>query len=580
MTSAPAVVDQRLERLRAIADAIDSRVLRAEVDAVGARLAAGQYYVTCMGALKRGKSTLLNALVGREVLPAGIVPVTAVPTVLRHGDVPALRVRLLDGDVRPAPLGALADFVDEARNPRNRRRVAVVEIALPSALLATGLCLVDTPGVGSVIEESTVVTHGFVPQSDAALLVIGADPPLTGDELRVARALAAPAREVIVVLAKADRYTDDERRAAVRYARTVLAEGVGRDPGDILEVSAAERLRGDEAERDWPRLTHALATLPERAGRTLAHHARERAVARLTTLALREIGERSAALFRPVEESERRVEAVRIFEGDMAHDSLLLGFAMEREQDRLRRDAAARAAAFVRDALPEARRALERAVHAAPARTLAALRRVADDRADAAADRAMADWLAAEHARNADAFDAATERFVGQARAMLARRPHERACLDLGDLAAAVPDPGELASPGAPEGDAALTVPPAARAPVGRARLAALLPALVTRRAALRDAARHLEDRMRVRAAEPGEALDRRLGAAVTELHARVRAVLAGVYETADHAAEAARRLRQDGEPARRREASRLAGLRREVMALAGNTSRGEPHVP
>jgi len=60
---------------------------------VSERLAEGRFYVACLGRLKRGKSTLLNALVERQVLPTGLLPVTSVVTVLRHGTVLAARVR-------------------------------------------------------------------------------------------------------------------------------------------------------------------------------------------------------------------------------------------------------------------------------------------------------------------------------------------------------------------------------------------------------------------------------------------------------------------------------------------------------
>ncbi len=47
---------------------------------------------------------------------------------------------------------------------------------IPAPLLASGMCLVGTPSLGSVFAANDAVTRGFVPQVDAALVVIGAHP--------------------------------------------------------------------------------------------------------------------------------------------------------------------------------------------------------------------------------------------------------------------------------------------------------------------------------------------------------------------------------------------------------------------
>jgi len=72
------------------------------------RLAEGRFYVACVGQFKRGKSTLINALVGHAVLPAGVAPVTSVVTVVRYGSEPRARVRLANQAWQPIVLDGLA----------------------------------------------------------------------------------------------------------------------------------------------------------------------------------------------------------------------------------------------------------------------------------------------------------------------------------------------------------------------------------------------------------------------------------------------------------------------------------------
>ena len=65
------------------------------------------------GAAKRGKSTLINALLGRDVLPTGVTPLTAVATTVRYGDDPHVEVRFSDGHEEKHPMPALPDLVTE-----------------------------------------------------------------------------------------------------------------------------------------------------------------------------------------------------------------------------------------------------------------------------------------------------------------------------------------------------------------------------------------------------------------------------------------------------------------------------------
>jgi Dynamin family len=169
----------------------------------------------CVGQFKRGKSTLLNALIGMDVLPAGVIPVTSVVTVLRHGEQLGARVRFQDHQWMSADVSALADYVTEERNPDNRKGVSGVEVFVPSDLLAHGMSLVDTPGLGSVTEAGAAATHAFVPHIDAALVVLGADPPISGDELALIDRIADKTPRLIYVLNKADRVSEPDRREAL-----------------------------------------------------------------------------------------------------------------------------------------------------------------------------------------------------------------------------------------------------------------------------------------------------------------------------------------------------------------------------
>jgi len=196
------------------------------------RLVEGRFHLAVLGQFKRGKSTLLNALLGDRILPTSVVPVTAIPTFIRPAPTTALRVVFADG--RP-PLEreddgcqeTLVGYVTEEGNPNNRCGVAFVELYHPSPLLDRGVVLIDTPGIGSTFRHNTEATLNFIPQCDAALFVVSADPPITEVEVEFLEHVRSKVAHTFFLLNKVDYLDDDERRQAEAFLRRVLTERVG-----------------------------------------------------------------------------------------------------------------------------------------------------------------------------------------------------------------------------------------------------------------------------------------------------------------------------------------------------------------
>src|ERR1700691_6072588 len=172
-----------LLHIASLAEQFNDHQIRDDARSAAERIAEGRFYVACVGQFKRGKSTLLNALIGEPILPSGVVPVTSVPTILRFGEDYGARVRLDSGEWTEIAIAEIEQYVSETQNPQNSKGVAALEVFVPSPLLAEGMCFVDTTGLGSVFAGNTAATHAFIPHIDAAIVVIGADPPIAGDEL-------------------------------------------------------------------------------------------------------------------------------------------------------------------------------------------------------------------------------------------------------------------------------------------------------------------------------------------------------------------------------------------------------------
>ncbi|MGH3152053.1 MAG: dynamin family protein, partial [Streptosporangiaceae bacterium] len=230
-----------LSELTALGTERDREQLAALLD----RLDAARLRVLVVGEAKRGKSTLVNALLGRDVLPSGVTPLTAVTTTVRYGDDERAEVRFLDGHDEKQPLAALPDLVTERGNPGNRRQIAGVTVYVAAPVLAGGVELADTPGTGSVFEWDTQAARAALRSMDAAVFVLTADPPVSASERDLLEQVARLSVTRFTVLNKADHLDEPGLAEAVAFTRRVLSEAG--HPGPVYPMSARAALRGADA---------------------------------------------------------------------------------------------------------------------------------------------------------------------------------------------------------------------------------------------------------------------------------------------------------------------------------------------
>ncbi len=141
------------------------------------KLAEELFNVVVVGEFKRGKTTFVNALLGADVLPAAVVPLTSIVTAVTWGEEPRAEVSFLNGRTESVGLEDLPLYVTERGNPRNELGVQRAMVFYPAEELRDGVFLVDTPGVGSIYRHNTEAAYAFVPESDAAVFLTSADPP-------------------------------------------------------------------------------------------------------------------------------------------------------------------------------------------------------------------------------------------------------------------------------------------------------------------------------------------------------------------------------------------------------------------
>ncbi|MDT7652718.1 MAG: hypothetical protein QOI36_4124, partial [Pseudonocardiales bacterium] len=175
------------------------------------RLVDPDVRVLVVGEFKQGKSQLVNALVNAPVCPVDDDIATAVPTVVKHAETTTVTLIREGGDDAPpqrteVPAAQLAQYVSEAGNPGNKAMLSYAEVGLPRKLLAGGLVLVDTPGVGGLGSAHGAATMSALPSADAVLLVSDAAQEYTGPELEFLEAAMKLCPNVACVLTKTDLY--------------------------------------------------------------------------------------------------------------------------------------------------------------------------------------------------------------------------------------------------------------------------------------------------------------------------------------------------------------------------------------
>lgn len=218
------------------------------------RLAEDRFNLLVVGRFNRGKSTLLNALLGGNYLPTGIVPLTSVITTVRYGTRKQVFLNFynsgsdkgVSGLRKGVQLSQLADYVTQQSNPGNIKNIAYAEIELPVEILRRGFFFVDSPGLGSPIIENTQTTERFLPEADAFILVTSYESPLSEEEDRILHRIRYANKKLFVVVNKHDTVSAAERTEVLRFVKERIEKlGFAGEP-QIFSISA--RLAAEAAQ--------------------------------------------------------------------------------------------------------------------------------------------------------------------------------------------------------------------------------------------------------------------------------------------------------------------------------------------
>jgi GTP-binding protein EngB required for normal cell division len=185
--------------------------------------------VAILGQFKAGKSSFINSLIGRPILPVGVIPVTTVITRLQCGDHERAMVTYFNGQQSEIALDEVEEYISETKNTANEKDVEVVDIEITSLAPYAGLRLVDTPGLGSVFRYNTEISEEWLPKVGAAMVAISSDRPLSENDLNLIRELMEFTPKVFLLLTKVDLLSEEQQKEVVKFFKDSLKREFNRD---------------------------------------------------------------------------------------------------------------------------------------------------------------------------------------------------------------------------------------------------------------------------------------------------------------------------------------------------------------
>lgn len=181
------------------------------------KLAEHKFSVGILGEFKRGKSTVINSLLGKEIMPADILPCSATMNRVTYDMKPHAEILMMDGSVKNVSVEELKNYVTKTTKD-NEAVAATVEEAIvyyPCAFCQNGVDIVDTPGLNDD-ERMNKVTEEVIPKLDAVIMVVTHDSPFSMSEAEFVRnkIMASDVGRIIFLVNKMDtvrRASDKER---------------------------------------------------------------------------------------------------------------------------------------------------------------------------------------------------------------------------------------------------------------------------------------------------------------------------------------------------------------------------------
>jgi GTPase SAR1 family protein len=243
-----------LERVQRIASELGAMDFVTSLQLTLRDLVDNKFQLVVVGDFSRGKSTIINAILGQRLLPSGMRPITAVLTRIRRAERDSFRLIYQNGETKEITSEQFKDLVapkdpppdDEKARKAYEAQIAalttigLVEVDSASPFWPEGIDIVDTPGTNDLDVMREKITNDFVPSADSVIVVLSARMPLSRSELDFVRdrIVEADIAGIFFLINHADGLSENERLKVIEYVREHL-EPVVADPRVYLVCGKA-----------------------------------------------------------------------------------------------------------------------------------------------------------------------------------------------------------------------------------------------------------------------------------------------------------------------------------------------------
>lgn len=213
-----------------------------KLKAVSNHYAKRQLTILIGGEVSSGKSTFINALIGKEVLPTAKETCTNVATKIAYGEDNVVVHFKSDNGVARQSLeispDKMSDYTTETKNPKNGLGVEYIEVFTQSPLLESGLVFIDTPGLGAVDPKHAVVTYSIASQADIIIFLASVLKPITTSEVLSLENLTKVVKDA-KVLHIVSRVDQGDKDVIMEQNKKIIKQELHGLEFDTLAVSSA-----------------------------------------------------------------------------------------------------------------------------------------------------------------------------------------------------------------------------------------------------------------------------------------------------------------------------------------------------
>ena len=186
--------------------------------------------VVC-GKVKNGKSSFINALIGKNILPVCTNVATSQTFKIANADKDSCAVVYTNGDKKSIDISELEKYGSQNAIDKNgiidaNKAVAFIEVNTPASFIPQGVSILDTPGIGATYPQHTAITKQSIKIADAVLFVLNPT-PLEKIEIDFLKEVVDLTPNIMFVMTKIDNNGDDSINECIVRNKALIEKSIG-----------------------------------------------------------------------------------------------------------------------------------------------------------------------------------------------------------------------------------------------------------------------------------------------------------------------------------------------------------------